>query len=144
MRCFALLYVTSLCFIWLRVALFRFGLFRFALLSLRFTLTSRCLDLFRFALLRFTLLYLQVLARSGECWCVFANAGKCLRVLRGVMRSARFASLARGARTTCEEHLRASWECSGSVWRVLGVSCRVVLLRFALLRFVLLGLFNSM
>ena len=113
-----------------RFVLFGFALLYFALLCsalLSFCFASRCfaslcfaslycdfallrLDLFRVALLRFTLLYLQVLARSGERWRVFASAGKCLRVLMSVMRSARFASLTRGARRACEKHPRAYWE----------------------------------
>ena len=158
-----MLYLTSLCFSWLRVAFFyskplcfvelysvsrcvTFGSLRFVpirFVSLRFAslrFAAQCfdfallrLDLFPFAVSRFNLLFLQVLARSGERWRVFASAGKCLRVLMSVMRSARFASLARGARTACEEHLRASWERSGSA------SLRFASLRFALLRFVLLG-----
>ena len=107
-----MLYLTSRCFSWLRVALFRvaffyykplcfvsiysvslcvaFGSLRFVPLrfvSLRFVslrCASRCfdfallrLDSFRFAVSRFTLLYLQVLARSGDCWRVFANVCEC-------------------------------------------------------------------
>ena len=102
-----MLYLTSLCFSWLRVALFRVAFFyskplcfvslysvslcvafgSLRVVPIRFVslrCASRCfdfallrLDVFRFAVARFTLLYLQVLARSGDCWRVFANVCEC-------------------------------------------------------------------
>ena len=129
-RCFASLCSVPLCFAFvsIRVASLRF-------VSLRFTVTSLCFAWICFALLCYALrcFICKSWRGLGERWRAFAIAGKCLRVLMSVMRSARSASLARGARTSCEGHLRASRERSGSA------SLRFGLLRFALLRFVLLG-----